>query len=104
MQQCSKCEAFVPAKATSCPGCRSKSSWWRTPLTVLGAGFLGVTLSACYGSPCAAGNCPVDNPCNDVLSDGGLRRDDPASAAQCKADAGVSDGGAKQDGGVDGGP
>lgn len=113
MQQCQKCQGLVPETSSSCPNCRATSRWWKTPLAMLGAGLATVTLSACYGSPCATtitlpdGGTTVDNPnagrsCGTVdcrtperTEDGGI---DPAWEYACEpylpaSDAGVTDGG-----------
>ena|SRR5687767_10313284 len=55
MHRCTRCDGFVPEGIEHCPNCRSgKKAWWMAPLTFAGGAIATVTLSACYGSPCAA--------------------------------------------------
>jgi len=61
---CSGCEGFIPAGRQSCPNCapgfsRSLRDSMKTVLTALAGSAMAVTLSACYGSPCAGadGDC-----------------------------------------------
>jgi hypothetical protein len=66
---CSECSSFLPAGARACPNCgfESRSLIARLPgpvrglLLVGGGGLMSVTLSACYGAPCAGTVCdPYD--------------------------------------------
>jgi len=67
MHRCTRCDGFVPQGITECPNCRStKKAWWMAPFAFAGAGLATITLSACYGAPCAA---------TVNLPDGGSRRD-----------------------------
>ncbi len=112
MQQCSRCQSFVPDGATFCPNCRSARAWWRVPLVFAGAGLASVTLSACYGPGCAVrlpdgtmsipGATCVTYDCTLPLPDGGTPSQDPEWRENClpwtvKTDGG--DGGAGGDGG-----
>ena len=55
MNHCRRCDGLVPQGVTECPNCRStKKAWWAAPLAFAGAGLATLTLSACYGAPCAA--------------------------------------------------
>lgn len=68
MFRCTRCDGFVPKDNIQCPNCRSgKKAWWMAPLAFAGAGLATVTLSACYGAPCAAGSV--------TLPDGGTKAD-----------------------------
>jgi hypothetical protein len=105
MNQCKRCEGFVPDSTDVCPNCRSsKSTWWRIPLAIAGAGFATVTLSACYGPACTArlpDNSNANDPdvcatvdCNSKLPDGGTKSADANWKAVCPpVDAGTLDGG-----------
>lgn len=117
MQQCQKCQGLVPDGSSSCPNCTSGTQWWKAPLAILGAGFATVTLSACYGAPCAT---------TITLPDGGTLTEGQGSSRTCqpidcrvKPDGGdddirwdytcaqylpAEDAGVTNDGGVDGGP
>ena len=69
------CGSFLPLASTSCPHCAARvgpvqiGSFFaslpgpvRAAAAVVGGGLLSVTLSACYGSPCAGGSCePIDS-------------------------------------------
>jgi hypothetical protein len=121
MNACPNCGGLVPWSVSACPHCHPKSNWTaklRGPLAFLGAGATLLTLSACYGSPCAAAECyggpyePCDpdaglttncqyDPCSGVTSDGGSKRNDPAYVNCYVGDAGNPDAG-KSDAG-DGG-
>ena len=103
MRRCPDCRGFVPARTERCPNCdftpapRSRRRFW-TPLAMLGAGAFSVTACAMYGLPCVqtadgGDTCRGIDPCDQLLSDGGSYRDDPANAAECKPDAGSRDGG-----------
>jgi hypothetical protein len=107
MRQCLHCDSFVPTASSQCPGCqRNTSSWWRMPLTVLGASMVGMALSACYGPPCAGAAC--QDRCRDTLADGGAAVNDPTyqRVYACAADSGAtsSDAGAVDGGIRDAGP
>ena len=106
MNRCKQCEGVVPAGSLLCPNCHSNNrAWWRLPLTIAGAGFATVTLSACYGSPCAAnilpdggtsndyvnGACGYD--CTKALADGGNRNADPLWIKVCLPHPSGTDGG-----------
>jgi len=58
---CNECSGFIPSTEASCPNCSTSVSIskWIGPLkavvTVATGAALAMTLSACYGSPCAAG-------------------------------------------------
>jgi hypothetical protein len=102
MQQCSKCQGLVPDSVESCPNCRSTRRWWAIPLSLLGASAASVTLSACYGAPCATklpdgtfnygnANC-IAYDCTADLPDGGVKAKDPQWVALCTD--GTTDGGA----------
>ncbi len=120
MQPCSQCEGFIPESAASCPNCHaapvarartSRPGWLTYALTAAGASVASVTLSACYGSPCATvlpdggqdrpnATC-IDFDCTKPLADGGDPRKDTEWHYACdrsspfgdKADGGVQDGG-----------
>lgn len=56
MLNCTRCEGFIPAKASRCPHCdmaiatKPGSIWTaRTLLNVAGGGAVAMTLMACYG-------------------------------------------------------
>ncbi|MFZ5471503.1 MAG: hypothetical protein ACOZIN_18925 [Myxococcota bacterium] len=119
MNQCRRCGGFVPPNQDACPNCRIPSSrWWLLPLATAGAGFMSLTLAACYGAPCTvalpdggvgSGSCIL---CNDPLPDGGSRLNDPNDdfcfqgqlpRPDGGGDGGTADGGAT-DGGADAGP
>ncbi|HJL19425.1 MAG TPA: hypothetical protein RMH99_27410 [Sandaracinaceae bacterium LLY-WYZ-13_1] len=58
LQTC-RCGAFLPPGRAACPHCASRIPRWlaRTAWAV-GGGMLSMTLSACYGAPCAgSGAC-----------------------------------------------
>jgi hypothetical protein len=121
MNRCSQCGGFVPPNAKTCPNCRSTwRAWWMAPLAIAGAGVASVTLSACYGVPCAAAATKVTLPdgettselycgnpdggsfdCRAPLPDGGNPQNDPEWTFFCSGFS-SNDGGV--DGGSDGGP
>lgn len=75
MQQCQKCQGLVPDGSSSCPNCTSSKQWWKAPLAILGAGFATVTLSACYGAPCAT---------TITLPDGGTLTEGEGASRTCQ--------------------
>lgn len=118
MNSCSRCEGFIPEGQSSCPNCRTRlvprwKSWLGVPLALAGAGATMVTLSACYGIPCAGTKLPdgsikdgegserVCLDCTATMIDGGTFANDPDHASECHPGQ-VQDGGT--DGGTDGGP
>jgi len=123
MNQCSRCEGFIPEGKSSCPNCSTRlvprwKTWLGVPLALAGAGATMVTLSACYGIPCAGTKLPdgsikdpgannerVCTDCTQKLEDGGLIGNDPNYQTEChpmQIQDGGTDGGT--DGGSDGGP
>lgn len=53
---CPTCQAFLPANASACPCCaRAVPRWVIRAAAILGSSALAMTLSACYGAPCANG-------------------------------------------------
>jgi hypothetical protein len=121
MNQCSRCEGFIPEGKSGCPNCGTRllPAWKRilgVPLALAGAGATMVTLSACYGIPCAGTKLPdgtttggLDNErvctdCTQKLEDGGLIGNDPSYQTEChpmQTQDGGNDAGC--DGGTDGG-
>jgi hypothetical protein len=125
LSPCPHCASFLPLGVGACPGCqRSVRRSRRLPapmralLAVGGGGLLSVTLSACYGGPCAGpgGSCyePYDSGparCTDFSQDldgDGYCLDQDCdetnanvhSGASCPAgDAGLTDGGSTSDAG-----
>lgn len=105
MQQCKRCDGFVPHGVESCPNCRSSRPWWAIPLAVAGAGLASVTLSACYGPPCATklpdGGLTYGNglcfDCTAPLADGGDPSKDSRWRSECLDSPPPADGG--RDGG-----
>lgn len=79
LTSCPHCSAFVPSGADACPCCQAAAPRTRLPaaaralLAIGGGGLLSVTLSACYGGPCAGGSCyePDSGPrtCEDFSQD-----------------------------------
>ncbi len=123
LSSCPECRAFLPLDASSCPCCqRSVSRRRRLPapvralLAVGGGGLLSVTLSACYGAPCAGSECDFsycDDPALDVDGDGYCGQWDCdetdasanyytgcADAGPSEDDAGSDDAGLTSDGGL----
>jgi hypothetical protein len=93
MYRCSRCNGFVPKSEGECPNCRSTSrAWWLAPVAFATAGFATVTLSACYGAPCAAHNLPdggTDYLCGEIHcnNDGGTLPDGgtaPSDGGTCE--------------------
>ncbi|MCA9607749.1 MAG: hypothetical protein KC619_19205 [Myxococcales bacterium] len=78
LSKCPACPAFLPPGVDRCPACASQLPRWVVrAAAALGSGALAVTLSACYGAPCAGGGCyepqyPVacDDPSQDLDGDG----------------------------------
>lgn len=127
LSPCLHCGSFLPLGVRACPGCRRSVRPRRLPapmralLAVGGGGLLSVTLSACYGGPCAGdGSCyePRDSGlpgCTDASRDldgDGYCLDldcDETNANVhegfgCPADGGIStDAGVTDDAGTDGG-
>ncbi len=102
---CGACASFLPPAASVCPTCgHSAKRVSRLPkavrglLAVGGGGLLSVTLSACYGAPCAGSSCGTtcDPYAADPLGDG---IDQNCDGVDGYADAGTGDGGAVTDGG-----
>lgn len=120
MFECQKCQGLVPEGQSRCPNCNAGPRWWKWPLTVLGAGFATVTLSACYGAPCATtvtlpdgGTTTVGQgrvcgtfDCREKLADGGVPADWEYFCGDAPRNDGGTDGGLDggTDGGSDGGP
>ena len=104
MRQCQRWQGFVPEGSSTCPNCSSTRRWWAVPLAFAGAGLASVTLSACYGPPCAATRLPdggrnydscLGYDCAAPLADGGVLSSDPEWRTNCLDTA--------PDGGKDGG-
>lgn len=76
LARCPRCDAFVPRGRASCVHCRSRvPAWLVKGAALLGGGALTVTLSACYGAPCAGGRChepahPEPARCDGIDADG----------------------------------
>lgn len=88
MNQCLRCQGFLPPSVRLCPNCRSTRAWWALPLTIVGAGIASVTLSACYGTACA-GKLPDGGPeCGSSYGDF-----DAGTADAGTQDAGTTDSG-----------
>ncbi len=118
MNQCSRCSGFIPEGKSGCPNCGTRllprwKALFGVPLALAGAGATMVTLSACYGIPCAGTKLPDgtivnggannERVCTDCTAkeyDGGLYGNDPDYASECHPMQ-VQDGGC--DGGTDGG-
>ncbi len=73
---CSTCGSFLPPYASACPSCARLAPRTRLPaavrglLAIGGGGLLSVTLSACYGAPCAGGGSSCYNDfCSDSSAD-----------------------------------
>jgi len=113
MNQCVRCNGFVPEGQRACPNCSTLVPKWKAvlafPLAVAGAGVAAITLSACYGPACATklsdgtvtGGGDICLDCTSKQSDGGLVGDDPNNFSECHPGQ-VQDAGT--DGGTDGGP
>ena len=58
---CNECSGFIPSTEAACPNCSTAMpiSKWVGPMkavvTIVTGTALAMTLSACYGSPCARG-------------------------------------------------
>ena len=82
MKRCHQCDGFIPALKFQCPNCDSFTAFHlapgplKTALTILAGSAVAMTLSACYGSPCASANgmdgcgpmpeqCQIDEVDND---------------------------------------
>ncbi|MBX3274742.1 MAG: hypothetical protein KF729_31035 [Sandaracinaceae bacterium] len=56
LRRCPCCPAFLPSGAPSCALCaRAIPRWLRRAAVLVGGAGAAVTLSACYGAPCAGG-------------------------------------------------
>ena len=70
---CPRCRAFLPPGVSSCPACPARlPGWVRWVAVAAGSSAVAMTLSACYGGPCAGGRCyEPDEPtaCDDPSSD-----------------------------------
>lgn len=123
LSSCPRCGSFLPHASRVCPGCAHTVARRtrlpgpvRTLLAIGGGGLLSVTLSACYGAPCAGGGCYDDydpttctDPAEDLDGDGYcLEKDcdetDPFvhEGQGCSLpgdDGGLSDGGLADDAG-----
>jgi hypothetical protein len=121
MNQCVRCKGFIPEGQSGCPNCGTRLlPRWKAilgvPLALAGAGATMVTLSACYGVPCAGTKLPdgtikdgqgserVCLDCTALEADGGTVGNDPNNAFECHPGQ-TQDGGndAGCDGGTDGG-
>lgn len=113
LSPCLHCGSFLPLGVRACPGCRRSMRPRRLPapmralLAVGGGGLLSMTLSACYGAPCAGGSCyePEDSGtphCTDFTQDldgDGYCLDQDCDETNANVHAGCADGGIITDGG-----
>lgn len=52
MNQCQKCQGFLPKSALTCPNCGLGLKRKKRPITTAAAlGLVSMTLMACYGGP-----------------------------------------------------
>ncbi len=58
LSRCPACPAFLPPGTSRCPACAvTLPRWVVRAAAALGASAVAMTLSACYGAPCAGGAC-----------------------------------------------
>lgn len=77
MTKCGHCGGFVPGQVAECPHCAAgapqRPALRRLLVGGVAAGFISVTLMACYGPATVPPDCQTDGPLPDecIAADGG---------------------------------
>ena len=89
---CNQCQGFIPEHRQSCPNCATEEFSIPAPIkgafTLVAGSVMAVTLSACYGSPCAgSAECGlVVTPMDVCDSDDAIDADEDGFCAEVDCD------------------